>query len=413
MSCLKIFPKHFLLLPLLLMAGCVSQDADTDMESRENSKSPVVLDLDQNVPANSTSETDSSVLLTESEKAEPVAIVSVPSVQQKAIELIAETVDWTAPEKDKPYSELLLPEVRIREKKKELIIIPPLFHFYEMGPQEGEVFSFTEPEIIIETVQDRDLLPAASQHTEIVSEEASKKIIVNETQMSVIVRSELDIKLSGRGWIYLAEKETSGIEYVGRHFSADSTVYTFLPELVGTVVLRFQFQDLVNNKHIIEKINLSVLPGESDIGRELVSAPIEVELLEKNDSIALEESLLILLDKNDIRGLSEIAPSLVESTSPAIRKQIPEIAEILFSSSYFVQSAFILEEFLKDQTLYISIDRLLFLLGKIYEEDSSIRNEHSSAAYYKKLIDGYPASIYWDESQDRYRFLKRRYIDIR
>ncbi len=71
----------------------------------------------------------------------------------------------------------------------------------------------------------------------------------------------------------------------------------------------------------------------------------------------------------------------------------------------------------------ISIDKLKDLNPKgiilsggpssIYEEDSPIRDEQISASYYKLLIDSFPASIYWDESQDRYRFLKRRYIDIR
>jgi hypothetical protein len=182
---------------------------------------------------------------------------------------------------------------------------------------------------------------------------------------------------------------------------------------VGTVVLRFQFQDLVNNNHTIEKINLSVLPGESDNSKETVFSSAPVKSSEKNGPIDLEESLLTLLREDDSRGLSEIVPKLVESTLPSIRKQLPEIAELLFGSSYFVQSSYILEELLKDKSLYLSLDRFLFLLGKIYEENSSIRNEHTSAAYYKKLIDGYPASIYWDESQDRYRFLKRRYIDIR
>ena len=142
-----------------------------------------------------------------------------------------------------------------------------------------------------------------------------------------------------------------------------------------------------------------------------ISTPVKSS--ETIDSPDLEESLFTLLAEDDGSGVSEIVPRLVESTLPSIREQLPEIAELLYSSSYFVQSAFILEEILNDETLYISMDRYLFLLGKIYEKDSSIRNEHTSAAYYKKLVDGFPSSIYWDESQDRYRFLKRRYIDIR
>ena len=413
MNYLKIFLRHSLLLMVLLMAGCASQVTGIDMESEETNHTTVVHESDRIVPKDSTSELGLSDLLPASEAEEPVVIHSVSSSKQKVFDLIAETAAWTSPEEDNPSPDLLLPEVRIREKRKELTVIPPLFHFYEMGPQENEVEPFTAPEAAAETSIEKNPLPAASIHTERVTEEASTQIIVNESQMSSIVRTEIDITLSGRGWIYLSDEETSGIEYVGRHFLTDSTIYTFLPELVGTVVLRFQFQDLVNNSHTIEKINLKVIPAETDISKETMPSSAPVKYSENIDSADLEESLAALLDKNDSLGISEIAPDLVESILPSIRKQLPEIVELLFSSSYFVQSANILEELLKDKSHYSSIDRFLFLLGKIYEEDSSIRNEHTSASYYKMLIDGYPASIYWDESQDRYRFLKRRYIDIR
>ena len=405
MNCLKIFLRSLIVLSLLLAGGCVSRDNNAASE-----------------PTSETERSEDIPAVPESEQNNLPVIPSVVVIEESG-DVIAEKVAWTAPEEDNPIPELPVPEVEIREKKKEPVIIPSLFHFYEMGPQEGEaenvyvssviIESVIRPEALTEPLPEKKILPSASIETEMVIEEASTDLIVNESQIAAVAGMEVDIRLSEHGWIYLPDNENRGIEYVGRRFLADSTVYTFLPERVGVFVLKFQFQDLVNNNHTIEQINLTVLTEETITGNEARSSPLEAELPETSRTSDLEESLYVLLSKDDSRGLSEIAPLLVESTLPSIRKQLPEIAELLFSSSYFSQSALILEVMLEEHTPYISIDHLLFLLGKIYEEDSSIRNEHTSASYYKKLIDGYPASIYWDESQDRYRFLKRRYIDIR
>jgi hypothetical protein len=414
MNYLKIFLKPLLIVFLLFAGGCVSRDNIAAIEStskiEKSNDISVVFKPEQNNTEDST------------------PVISLPVIPpaleiEELDDVIVETVVWTDPEEDNFFPGLLMPEVQVREKKKDIVIIPPLFHYYEMGPQEGEVKTvyvsstvidpLTKPEEVIETLPEKNLLQSASENTGKMIEEVSTKLIVNESQISGVVGMEVDITLSDHGWIYLSDKGNRGIEYVGRHFSANDTVYTFLPEVEGSFVLQFQFQDLVNNNHTIEQINLTILPEEIITSKEIVPFPLEAEFPETNGTADLEESLQVLLSEGDSRGLSEIAPMLVESTLPSIRKQLPEIAELLFSSSYFVQSALIVEELLKDHTLYISADRLLFLLGKIYEENSSIRNERTSASYYKKLIDGYPASIYWDESQDRYRYLKRRYIDIR
>ncbi len=414
MNYLKIFLRPLLIVLLLFAGGCVSRDnisaAESTGETEKSEDISVVIESEKNIPENSTSEISLSV-------------IASALVIEESVDVIAETVVWTAPEEDNPLSGLLVPDVQIREKKKETVIIPPLFHFYEMGPQEGEektayvsskvIELSTRPEVVIETIPEKNLLLSTSIQTERGIEEASTAVIVNESQKSAVVGMEVDIILSELGWIYLPDEVNRGIEYVGRHFLEDSTVYTFLPEREGAVVLQFQFQDLVNNNHTIEQINLTILQEEPITDNEVLPVPLETELAEPPGTEDLEESLQVLLSKGDSRGLSEIAPVLIESTLPTIRKQLPEIAELLFSSSYFVQSALIVEELLNDNTLNISKDRLLFLLGKIYEEDSSIRNERTSATFYKKLIDSYPASIYWEESQDRYRFLKRRYIDIR
>ncbi len=388
---LKIFLKTYLLLLLLFLSGCVSENIHTEM-NKDSSNNPLdVIESKQNVTEESTSENELPDLNPVLKEEEPVSA---------AVDFVA----WTVPEEDNSDSELPAPEVQIREKETE-----EKFGFVYSSVTEP----VTTPEIIIEKIQTDELTKSGNLNNEVISDEVAPGIIFNETEMNAIVKVERDITLSGRGWIYLSKEGTANIEYLGRHFSNNSTVYTFFPESVGTAILKFQFQDVVKNNHTIKQITLNILPEETISSKETVVSSAETELTVTDVSADLEESLFILLNERDNRGLAELTPDLVGSTLPPIQEKLPEIAEILFKSSYFVQSALILEELVKEKTFNIPIDRFLFLLGKIYEEDSSIRNEHTSAAYYKKLIDDYPASIYWEDSQDRYRYLKRRYIDIR
>ena len=135
--------------------------------------------------------------------------------------------------------------------------------------------------------------------------------------------------------------------------------------------------------------------------------------MEYNNKLDLESTVNKMIFDNDSEGLASLVPELLNSNNLGVKNSLTEIAEIFYNNSYFTLSASIFEILLNDNSLTSFSDYYLFLLGNIYENDSSIRNEQQAAKYYKTLIDSYPASIYWDESSNRYRFLKRRYIDIR
>ncbi|AHH08006.1 hypothetical protein baBA2_000041 [Borrelia anserina] len=52
-------------------------------------------------------------------------------------------------------------------------------------------------------------------------------------------------------------------------------------------------------------------------------------------------------------------------------------------------------------------DRYNYLLGKLYETESEYKDFVKSISYYKRVIDDYPFSSYYDLSKLRYLFLKR------
>ncbi|BCR21490.1 hypothetical protein [Borrelia sp. HM] len=52
-------------------------------------------------------------------------------------------------------------------------------------------------------------------------------------------------------------------------------------------------------------------------------------------------------------------------------------------------------------------DRYNYLLGRLYETESKYKNFVESLSYYKRVVDGYPFSNYYELSKLRYLFLKR------
>jgi len=58
-------------------------------------------------------------------------------------------------------------------------------------------------------------------------------------------------------------------------------------------------------------------------------------------------------------------------------------------------------------------DQALFLQGKIYEADSELKNIKKAIDSYKTLINNYPASIYWDDSNKRIIYLTKFYLEGR
>ena len=59
------------------------------------------------------------------------------------------------------------------------------------------------------------------------------------------------------------------------------------------------------------------------------------------------------------------------------------------------------------------LDEALYLLGQIWESNSSIKNIRSAVDSYDTLVKLYPASKYWKKAKNRSIYLKRFYIDIR
>ena len=73
----------------------------------------------------------------------------------------------------------------------------------------------------------------------------------------------------------------------------------------------------------------------------------------------------------------------------------------------------LLTEYLSKYGYTNNADEAYFLLGKLYEQDSSLRDIRKSIDYYTKLRDQYPFSSYWEEAGKRIQYLTQHFIYIR
>ncbi len=398
---LKIFHKQALLLFLLLLAGCASS-------LHRGISAEIVNEIQADVVENKI-ETEESIEIDIISKVKPVN--EIGSVK---MDIPVVSINWSVPDSEKLSDLFILPEVHVQDrfvleyKITELLYVSPFFDEYDLGWD--KVYYF-EPKNEVETKIETNLF----EETITVKKEIPEtiKTFFTERDMSASLMNKLDISLNGRGWIYLPDQENLEIEYTGRQFNAENTIYTFIPKEEGFYILRFQFQDLTDNNYTIEKINLRITKENPKDNIDNSDINPETEVMGIARTIDLESSIILMFDEGNSKGLSERVLELLESTDPSVKKILPEVAELLYNSFYYVSASSILENLIKDKTYISSSDYFLYLLGKIYEKDSIIRNEQISAGYYKTLLDSYPASLYWEESQGRYRFLKRRYIDIR
>ncbi|MEA1911679.1 MAG: hypothetical protein U9N32_08430 [Spirochaetota bacterium] len=375
---LKIFLSHFLLICFLLLAGCASS-------------------VNRELPDKVINENIDIELISEPEIIHLPDKDIAPAIDTDPVETViyVQNMNCIVPELNNSPPVLILPEVifnrdiAIEEEVKSEITVEPII---ETGKEE------------VDSVQQY-----------VVTSEEKVKTILTERDISVSVFENFDISLAGLGWIYLPDNENFEIKYNGRRFTDISTIYSFVSKSEGSFILRFQYQDLTTDIFKVEKINLSIVPGvvSSRENNDKLSENNELSDTEIVMSPDMESLMYTMLQEEDFAGLNHLVPDLLNNKIPSVRSKFPEIAELLYSNSYYLSSILIYETLIEEEGYISESDYYLYLLALMYEKESPLRNEQISAKYYKILLDNYPASIYWEESQDRYRFLKRRYIDIR
>ncbi len=406
MNCLKISRNLILVFTLVFLPGCVSvPEALPEVYAAENpDELPVpVSPVGKNVPRDNARVDSVKWIAVEPEKISPVILLPVVSVRKK---LVASNLP-------SDYSGFYNIHLRISDRE-----LSPDQWSVQMPEQLAAAVSNsgTKSVPVHEAARNLSNEPVqtvpVSEKNDVVEEDKPGSDAA-EQEIKVFLSDKVKITLEGRGWIYLPDNKNISLNYSGREFTDGNTIYSFKPGEEGNFTLNFQFQDLIKNIYTKEKVHLIVYSKLSESDSK--AAPLDVSVEKSEISVPVDLNLLLkeYLSTKNIEEIFNMVPELVKSTDPEVRSLLPETSELLYRSSRFVPTILILETLFMDKNYRASKDRLLYLLGKSYEADSPVRNELIAAAYYKQLLDTYPSSIYWNESHDRYRFLKRRYIDIR
>ncbi len=280
--------------------------------------------------------------------------------------------------------------------------------------------------------------PAAEKNVE------KKAVSPETTENSIVVynKEKAVVTLQGTGWIFLGGMPAGEIFFTDKVIRRDSVEFYFRALHLGDFTLKFQQQNSLTGGFSRQSILLSIkkpVEKNNNNGITIDNSPAKKEQLPISlDQIIKDgkydeafkyfdehEILLKLLTdgvkKNDAAELEYFYDKVFKKKEPASEVIIPgdffpqilSAGMILLQNGYVQKGVKLLEASLLMDNEPEGEDSLLFTLGDLYQNKTSIRDERKAAYFYKKLVDNYPASIYWDAARKEYMFIKRRYIDVR
>lgn len=100
-----------------------------------------------------------------------------------------------------------------------------------------------------------------------------------------------------------------------------------------------------------------------------------------------------------------------ENQADSADESLLEKAQQLFDEKKYSESLENVQNFINGSSK--RLDEAYYLLGQIYESDSSIKNVRNAVAAYETVTRDFPLSKLWKKASERSIYLKRFYIDIR
>ncbi|MDR1231493.1 MAG: hypothetical protein LBK61_08850 [Spirochaetaceae bacterium] len=181
-----------------------------------------------------------------------------------------------------------------------------------------------------------------------------------------------EIPLPGSGWVYLGEvDDQSGLAYRQRRASAEGQVFVFRPESIGSYRLKFTKQDLLRGTE--------------------TSEIVEVAVVEKNTP---EESAAVPSTAPTVAPPVETETAPPEPPSPPLMAEAADTAPpVAFATA-------------------ITDDTALWNRGQELEAPGPNRDMKGALAAYKSLVQDYPQSGYYTDSQKRIAYIERFFVNI-
>ncbi len=335
-------------------------------------------------------------------------------------------------------------------------VIPPVDSSETSRDDAGEISADEVEDIVIEentTVED-EVEDIISEETTEAAAEEEKSIpeIIPSRSVSMKNGQSLDVEYPGKGWIFLGCTDGSkNLSSSGRKTKPDSTSFTLIARVPGTVILHFYKEDILADKYIDDylEVTVSEIKSKSSVH---VSAPLYSEAVppkpevhniestgtkettdseseDKESGIKAAEEVTVSPNaktvsetkKTESEAKKEPAKAPVKETVPAVKAA--DSITVLSGEQYMANAKKARDEqnyteMYNNLQNFLTVsetnrDEALFLLGQLYEGNSEYRNIKKSVETYEELTENYPLSVYWEDANKRVVYLKRFYINIR
>lgn len=286
---------------------------------------------------------------------------------------------------------------------------------------------------------------------------------------SVTIKKDqvLDVIYPGDNWVYLGEVKDSFLNYFGRVNEPGRTIFSFKPDKSGTTVLHFHKTDALTGKSADDYLSVIIENSLSKDGS-TATAPLYAEIVTQKSGTASknnykpsekketkaephsEYSYVNEPEKAKTTGTksqdtkTQASQSTPLSSAPAAKKEDiyikenvevePEVqvtaetedsnvqksavsettlekAKRLFNEKKYEESLELCQNYIGNAN--VQLDEAYYLLGQLYESDSSVKNIKNALSAYETVTKRYPLSKLWKKANQRSFYLKRFYIDIR
>ena len=196
-----------------------------------------------------------------------------------------------------------------------------------------------------------------------------------------------DYSIEGEGWIFEGS-DPEGIRFIRRTVPGGYTEFTLSAPENGTYYLNFLYNNILDGRaeRAVLTLRLGMTP-ETEAAL-WVEEPEEPE--EKADIPPTPEEVVAL---GFYEALSE-ADEAVKAGDTGRALEILHLCARVFQDSR-------------------NLDRVYFAIASIYEHIGPSRDINRAIFYYRKIIDTFPASIFYNRSRDRIVYLERNFIRIR
>jgi hypothetical protein len=244
-------------------------------------------------------------------------------------------------------------------------------------------------------------IPASE--TFIVTERQSEKVSPIQT-IQVVLGENVEVVLSGSGWVYLGEADGQrGISYQRRRISDEGQVFVLRAEAIGFYQLQFKKQDLLRGVDTDEIVEVTVVEKGSP-GGGLAANTETVPAVQPSVQMAAEPAAPPAVETKSPAGEGDaIGENMAaESATPIVPAAEPSVAvsEDDTASSVVAAPA-------------VTGDETLWNRGQALEVPGPDRDIKGALSAYKTLVRDYPQSEYYTESQKRIAYIERFFVNIR